>query len=235
MMKSAKGSGRSTVATAVVLLAGGLRACDRDEEIMDPPPAELSESFTAVLVTEILVEVADADCRAQQDVDPATPLFHIPHTEAVAGACEPLLPLIAPDGERLTAGEYVAASGEATVTCVEGGTRYDFSFEGLIPDGVYTIWHFPGTGGGALASHPGDIQNVFTASPSGTSEFSVTGTAGPMTLFGAAEDCTLPVPATAGDEFGLLFVLVYHKNNRDWGDFPGPEDTQTGHLAFPAR
>lgn len=220
---------------AVILLLGSSWACDGEQPL--PPPAEepLSESFTATLVTEILVEVTDQDCTAPQDADPAALLFHIPHTEALAGACEPLLPLTAPDGQQLTAGAYVGASGQATVTCVDGGTLYDFSFDGLIPDGVYTIWHFPGTGGGALASRPGETNNVFTASASGTTSFSVTGTPGPMTLFGVAEECTLPAPPTAGDELGQLFVLVYHKDNRDWGDFPGPEDTQTGHLAFPAR
>lgn len=234
-MKRAKRPGGMTSGPALLLLAGLLWACDGDDEVMNAPPPPPSASFTASLVTEILVEVADTDCRAPQDADPAAPLFHIPHTAALEGACEPLLPLTAPDGEQLTAADYVTASGEVTVTCVEGGTRYDFTFDHLIPNGVYTIWHFPGTGGGGLASHPGDTHNVFTASTSGTTEFSVTGEAGPMTLFGMVEECTLPVPSAAGDELGQLFVLVYHKDNRDWGDFPGPEDTQTGHLAFPGR
>ncbi len=51
--------------------------------------------------------------------------------------------LLAPDGYQLTRAEWDAAEGTATITCEEGGTRYDLEFSGLVPDGVYTIWYFP--------------------------------------------------------------------------------------------
>ncbi len=54
-------------------------------------------------------------------------------------------PLLAPDGHQLTRAEWATAAGTATITCEEGGTRYDLEFTDLIPDGVYTIWHFPTT------------------------------------------------------------------------------------------
>ena len=122
--------------------------------------------------------------------------------------------LIDTQGKQLTAGEWVQATGEVEVTCIEEGTQYDFRFEGLVPNGVYTIWHFPATGGGALASHSNEIKNVFTAAASGTTTFSVIGTAGPMTFNGSVPECTLPL--VTSDFLGALFVVVYHTDNRSW-------------------
>jgi len=99
-----------------------------------------------------------------------------------------------------------------------------------VPNGVYTIWHFPTTGGGALASHVNDINNIFAAAATGTTTFSVIGTAGTMTLSGSVGVC---VPSLASsDPSGALFVVVYHIDNRSWGPEPGPEDTYTAHLVF---
>ncbi len=189
-----------------------------------------SEKLTAVAGNEVLKEVVDADCVSATDLDPATPLKFIEHTAALALRCAPKHDLTDPLGNQLTAGEWNPATGEVEVTCVEDGTRYDFSFEDLVPNGVYTIWHFPSDAGGALASHPGDINNVFTAAASGTTTFSVTGTAGVMTVFGTNEACTLPLSTRI--PLRTLFVVVYHIDNLSWGSEPGPEDQSTAQLVF---
>lgn len=219
-----------------------LTACDSGGE-SDPPPPSSSvpnpETLSAILVpADMVKEVVDGNCQSFADVDPATPLFHVPFSDARGGRCTPLYELTDPSGQPITAGAWAQAEGEVTLTCVEGGTKYDFRFEHLVPDGVYTIWHFPHTGsGGALASHPGDIHNVFRADAAGGADFSVTGASGPMTFSGMVQRCTLPVPLRSqiGDLGGELFVIVYHKDNRSWGDVPGPETTQAGHLIVMGR
>lgn len=191
---------------------------------------EAGAKLTAVSGNEILKEVVDQDCVAAEDLDPSTPLLFIEHNSALQFRCNPKHDLIDPLGKQLTAGEWFKASGDVEVTCIEEGTQYDFRFEGLVPNGVYTIWHFPDNAGGALASHPGDIHNIFTAAASGTTTFSVIGTAGGMTFNGSVAACTRPLRTSTS--LRTLFVVVYHTDNRAWGETPGPEDASVAHLVF---
>ena len=226
---------------ATLLIIG----CDSNNAITPPPPGPTPgpsfptpETLTAILVpADLLQDVVDENCQSFADVDPATLLFHIPLSDAMQGACAPMHELTDPDGQQLTAGDWAQATGEVAISCITGGTQYDFQFEGMVPGGVYTIWHFPATGGGALASHPDDIHNVFTADASGVADFSVMGTAGAMTLFGTVAACNLPVPpqSAVGDLGGELFVILYHKDNQNWGNAPGPEDQSAGHMVVLGR
>lgn len=225
------------LAMAFLFLAG----CSGESPVApeDPPEANFPdpETLTAVPSDQLLKDVVDENCASPFDADPAKLLYNIPLSNAMQGACTPKGALTAPDAHQLTAQEWTQAKGEVTITCVQNATNYAFSFQGLVPNGLYTIWHFPGSGGGALASHPGDTRNAFRATGTGTARFSATGTAGAMTFGGTVPACTLPVPSQSevGDLGGELFVVVYHKDNKDWGDFPGPEDLYAGHLIFLGR
>jgi hypothetical protein len=42
----------------------------------------------------------------------------------------------------LTLGEWFGATGAGTYSCVDGTAEIDVSFTGLVPDGVYTMWHW---------------------------------------------------------------------------------------------
>lgn len=147
-----------------------------------------------------------------------------------------LTPVLAPDGHQLTPSEWWTARGTAQATCVPRGTRYHFSFRGLVPDGVYTIWHFTDTSAGALASHPpADINNVFMTNHDGSAEVSVLGTPGPATLGGVRPACTL---TGSSEEF---FVVLYHIDGKYCGPLPcdspanpdRPEHpSEVGHLFF---
>ena len=52
-----------------------------------------------------------------------------------------LHPIEAPDGHHLTPGEWRQAKGTATASCDGEITKYSLSFSGLVPNGVYTVWH----------------------------------------------------------------------------------------------
>lgn len=203
----------------------------------DEPDQEVitdSDMMTSVLQLGI---AKLADCSDVDTAGPSDLLFHVTLTQASQGSCEPLLPLTAPDGHQMVGQEWIQASGVVDISCTLTSTLYEFVFQGLVPNGVYTIWHFLPTGSGALASNPGRERNVFTADATGTADFSVTGTGGTMTFGGSAKLCSLPVPTKAlvGHPDGAFFEVVYHLDNRSWGDTPGPEKTVAGHLAFLAR
>lgn len=141
-----------------------------------------------------------------------------------------LTPVLAVDGHQLTPSEWWTARGHAQTTCLPRGTRYRFSFRGLVPDGVYTIWHFTDTGAGALASHPpADINNVFMASDDGSAEVSVLGTPGPATLGGVRPACTL---TGSSEEF---FVVLYHIDGLTCGPLPCDSPANPNRPAHPSE
>ncbi|MCA1778388.1 MAG: hypothetical protein LC637_03095 [Xanthomonadaceae bacterium] len=198
---------------------------------------------------EVLPDVADYNCNLATPLsDPDTELFLVEFTTALglrfgSDDCDPstdLTPLLDPAGNPITLWDWSQATGRVSIQCVEAGTRYHFKFKGLIPDGLYSLWHFPGSGGGALASHrPDDINNVFTANPAGNANFVVVGTAGNMNFGGSVGACTLPTSENIGSGYdfvgGLgdaLFLLEYHNDQRTHGPLPGPFNTFAAPLAF---
>lgn len=219
----------------VVVVALVLPGCERDTTgPVTPSPPALPVTLTAALHNSLIPEVLSQDCKPAEHVDPDTPIFHIP-LYTWTRECDLRSPLIAPDGHQLTAGEWVQATGEVTITCVDQGTQYDFQFQGLVPDGVYSIWHRPPpphASYGALASHPGDIRNVFKATAFGMSDYSVTGTAGPMTVNGFVPACLLPLPKRAqlADRWQVFWVM-YHKDGSEGSDERPPGDG-VGHLVY---
>src|SRR5262249_49170008 len=49
-------------------------------------------------------------------------------------------PILAPDGHQMTLGEFNAAQGTISAKCTKDGTRTSLHMNGLIPNGVYTVW-----------------------------------------------------------------------------------------------
>lgn len=112
-------------------------ALDASASLGDVAPPPMARLAATLNLGQVVFDVAGPGCTpVNASTDAVTPLFLVPLSLAVQ-----------------------------QITCEDGGTRYHFTLKGLIPNGVYTIWHFPGTAaGGALASHPpDDIHNVFTA------------------------------------------------------------------------
>lgn len=87
-----------------------------------------------------------------------------------------------PKGEPLgmTLGEWLAHSGKGTYTCENGQGTLKTSFTGLVPNGVYTMWHafialpptepFSGTLDLPLGARDGS-ESVFTADAKGNARF----------------------------------------------------------------
>lgn len=144
----------------------------------------------------------------------------------------PALPILAPDGHQITLGEWVRGFGEVNIKCIGKGTKYKMRFEGLIPNGVYTVFQFTDIGTGRLATHPsGEDNSTFQADPDGDAVLSAVATPGPMTLAGVMPQCSLT------DLQREFFVVLYHIDNRP-GCGPSPTcggGTDLPHMYFAAK
>jgi hypothetical protein len=146
-------------------------------------------------------------------------------------------PVKAPDGHQITLGEFNMASGQASVKCIQAGTHVVIHLEGLIPNGVYTIWTMvlssPGydgtfaavTGVGALGA-PDGSQNAFTASAHGMASLSVTAPGGNLSAVGSVSNCF-------HSEFEVLLSTAYHLDGLTHGGVPGDEATWVFQSGFP--
>lgn len=146
-------------------------------------------------------------------------------------ADEGVVPILDPKGNHVNLRDWMRARGRLTAKCVPGGTQYKFRLAGLIPNGVYTVWHFPDTGGGALATTSFDeVDNVFKASKHGRANFDVLAEPGPMTFGGSMPACSLTGSAQE------LFVVLYHIDNEYCGPFPcngpGKKSVEAAHIFF---
>ena len=141
------------------------------------------------------------------------------------------LPVLAPDGHHVTAGEYASASGTATVKCLNSGTQVVLNLRGLIPHALYRIWILtfkePGfnptlpnpfinlIGEGSLG--PNDrSRNSFTASTDGQGNIVRFIPAGEFSEFGVAPGCLLT------DAFEWHIVGAFQQPGQPAGPEVGP-------------
>jgi len=132
----------------------------------------------------------------------------------------------------MTLGEWLGASGQGEYTIEDGDGHIRIDFEGLVPGGVYTIWHFFMVNGetepfigtfdlpiGALDGS----QSVFVAEADGTATFEQSFDA-PLQL--------------SGEQLTAGLALNWHSDGQTYGVLPG-EFGHNAHIqlftALPAR
>ena len=114
----------------------------------------------------------------------------------------------------LTWGQWSAATGTSAVHCAGGRTRARFDLSGLIPGGVYSIFHvtFNPTSHNPVCSNSGEVATVesFTADASGNARLH-------------AEDagCLL-------DAEELRYDVIYHADGNTYGALPDRGDAVSG-------
>jgi|GEM_PF-5621267 len=134
--------------------------------------------------------------------------------------CNPINPIVAPDGHLVTFSEWVHANGSATMQCLgDAGTRVNVQLTGLLPNGVYTAWLvlFDSSGNllglGALGKSDGS-QNTFTATADGRGRVSVVVPPGELGCF------PYNVSACLADTPGVADIQVhigYHLDGQSHG------------------
>lgn len=122
-----------------------------------------------------------------------------------------------PKGEPLgmTLGEWLAHAGTGTYSCDGGGGTLKLSLRGLVPNGVYTVWHafialpptepFSGTLDLPLGARDGS-ESVFVADADGRAEF---------------EHTFLPCLELSDVWTTSMVALAYHSDGKTYGASPG--------------
>ncbi|MEM6840993.1 MAG: hypothetical protein AAF944_24650 [Bacteroidota bacterium] len=149
-------------------------------------------------------------------------------------------PIVDVDGNHMTFGEFSTVNGSIDVMCEENAVSIDVSLKGLIPNGVYTLWHVTFNEGGmdpsqellnirgigAVGSGDGS-DNFFIASPDGTAEISaMSPTPRNLSMIGDIKDC----PLTNEEEWHI--VGSYHLDGKTWGPDLGPDGTVVEQFGF---
>lgn len=152
-------------------------------------------------------------------------------------------PVVDPDGEQVTWGEWSDVSGSISVECREEGTYAKLDLKGLIPNGVYTVWNVtfeePGfTGEFAAPGLPANVKafgpvgpsngsrSMFLASASGEGSIISTTPPGPLGTVGEIGACALT------EELEWHVVGLYHSDGKTYGPERGPEGTNAEQFAF---
>lgn len=200
----------------------------RSQSVEFEPPGQVRGS-TDLLVTTGLTVDENGTTVVPAIADPSTLLYY-----RRTG-----LPVLAPDGSHVTAGQFSAVRGSVAVSCLPTGTLVRMSLRNLIPGATYRIWLLkfkePGfslgpppdfsnlTGEGALG--PNDrSRNTFVASASGRGQISRLHRAGPLSE-------TLPEPPFANepagqclltDEFEFHLVGAFQQPGQPSGPDVGP-------------
>jgi len=111
--------------------------------------------------------------------------------------------------------DWLGANGSGTYSCVDGVGTIDVTFDGLVPNGVYTMWHF------FMAAPPTDPfigtydlpfgkrdgnDSVFTADAEGHVRFQKT---------------TAPCLQLSGEQLMAGLAIAWHSDGETYGAEPG--------------
>ena len=150
------------------------------------------------------------------DHDLSAPLFRVAHA-VEHNPFDPKAvgpyPKGAPLGMNL--GQWLAQSGGGTYTCRDGVGNLDLEFRGLVPNGVYTLWHafialpatepFSGTLDLPLGARDGS-ESVFEANNAGVAHF---------------RRSFSPCLEMSGDWTTSMLALNYHSDGKTYQADPG--------------
>jgi hypothetical protein len=160
--------------------------------------------------------------------------------QKVAGSAK--VPVMAPDGHAVTWGEFRAASGTATLSCEDGGTRVHVQLAHLIPNGVYTgqlvFFEAPGFKSqlfnalsGVAPVGPSDgSQSKLIANASGAATLEALVPAGNVTV--TIPGKTQAVPSCLLDAYEVHVVAAYHLDGQTCGATPCAPDKQAEQIGW---
>ncbi len=206
---------------AMLLLA----SCSSDDQ-GNPGNNGTSEFSDEVVTVPFFIENETGD----MPTEPSELIYEIREKEAI----------IDMDGIHMRLFDFSTVNGSVQVDCMEGGVNMDVSLRGLVPNGVYTLWHVTFKDGGADPSKEmlnirgigavgkGDgSDNFFIASPTGTAQISAfSPTDQVLSMIGDIKPCPL------SDEEEWHIVGSYHMDSKTYGPILGPDGTVVEQFAF---
>ena len=156
----------------------------------------------------------------------ASPLEHDPFSAEALGPH--------PKGEPLgmDLGSWLEAEGQGRYQCKDGEGYLDVAFAGLVPEGVYTMWHFfmampptdpfIGTYDLPIGARDGS-QSIFQAEADGKARF---------------ERTFKPCLQLTGEHLMSGLAIAYHSDGETYGPLPGDFGNKSHihlYLALPKR
>lgn len=145
----------------------------------------------------------------------AHPLHHDPFDADALG------PYVKGDALNLSLADWYAAEGKAVYECKNGKGRIDATFTGLVPEGIYTMWHFfmaspqtdpfIGTFDLPLGARDG-TQSVFSSGPDGSADFTR-----------EFEPCL----QMSGEQLAAGLAVAWHSDGMTYGPLPGEFATRS--------
>jgi hypothetical protein len=139
-------------------------------------------------------------------------------------------PVLNPDGSQISLSQFSRSSGRAVVSCTAGGTFTFLSFNGLRPNGVYSVWVFslgatpgPPLGIGSLGRRALG-EGAFEADADGNGSIARTTPEQNLSMFGQVGPCMLNAP--------FFLRLAYHSDGLTHGADPGLPEASVANLDF---
>jgi hypothetical protein len=120
----------------------------------------------------------------------------------------------------ITLGDWLAASGAGSYTCINGAGKVQAKFSKLVPNAVYTMWY-------ALVPRPPLDPFVALDMPLGKRDGSqsvfTTDAAGSLNI----ESTFKPCLQMGGLQVDALLAIAWHSDRKTYGATPGPFSTVT--------
>jgi hypothetical protein len=145
--------------------------------------------------------------------------------------------IFGPDGHPVTWGEFSHVTGTAKMNCTGQGSRISLQLNGLIPNGVYSLWIVkfdpPGfdtsytyvSGFGSAGPNDGS-KNAFKASAKGDANLHLATPGGSLSVSGTIGECILT------DEYEVHITAIYHMDGQTHGTAPGPAGSYVEQFSF---
>ncbi|MDN5212701.1 hypothetical protein QQ020_11615 [Fulvivirgaceae bacterium BMA12] len=210
------------IVTILLVIIVGCTSCNNDDEAATTNPGTTSSDIIAV---PFFVETADKQMPTSADQ-----LLYETRNHN---------PVKAPDGQHLSWGEFSQVTGTVIVNCMGANVKVDLTLNGLIPNGVYTIWNVTfdapgmdpsetmlGLDGIGAAGKGNGSDNYFTASANGSASISIISPGGSLSMMGTMEACPLT------DNFEWHIIGTYHMDGKTYGPDLGPDGTVAEQFGF---
>ena len=149
----------------------------------------------------------------------ANPVPNAPMDHGAVGPYERGAPL------DLTLGEWLAGTGVATVKCKGKIGSIKATFDGLIPNAIYTLWH-------SLVPRPPLDPFVALDIPLGARDGSTSPFGTDETGHAVYEASISPCLQYSGVQVDTMLAIAWHSDGKTYGPSPGPFSTVTHVQVF---
>ena len=147
----------------------------------------------------------------------AAPVKHDPFNPKAVGPYEAGKPL------GMTLGEWLAAEGTATYSCADGHGHLEARFTNLVPNGVYTLWHY------FMAWPPTepfiDTYDLPVGDRDGSQSVFIADASGGATVVRDFKPCL----QLTGEHLAAGLAIAWHSDRKTYGALPG-EFTTKSHV-----